>query len=84
MRVSVIQGGKSILHVGGDVDVYSLETLRDYLTRILQRSINAKVLVSMDPDEEAAFRHSAERWVQSLKAAGVSVSLSGPRTAVSR
>jgi hypothetical protein len=76
MRVSVVQAGKGVLHVGGDLDTYSLETLRDYVTRFLQKSLDAHVLISMAPEDEDAFRKSATRWIESLEAAGASVSVS--------
>jgi hypothetical protein len=76
MRVSVVQAGKGVLHVGGDLDTYSLETLRDYVTRFLQKSLDAHVLISMAPEDEDAFRNSAKRWIESLEAAGASVSVS--------
>jgi hypothetical protein len=80
MRVSVVQAGKSVFHVGGDLDTYSLETLRDHVTRFLQKSLDAHVLISMAPEDEDAFRNSAKRWIESLEAVGASVSVSVAKT----
>ncbi len=73
MLHAVIRAGKEAFHFFGDVDAYSLQTVRQHVRQGSKEFGNVHLSLEIDPADQKEFQRRSRRWLPRLSDAGTVV-----------